>query len=130
MSNQPIIESSVRTDDQGHWQLDINQELNTGNHSVLVTDENGHQDKAVIYVKEIPQDQKLGSSLTEFNQTNHLEPLLPPIFAYTIFIFLLIIIALSLGMVHLGNKIDKEITKRKRWETRNKTTAKENINIP
>ncbi|MBU0646402.1 hypothetical protein KJ611_02925 [Patescibacteria group bacterium] len=111
-------ESSVRTDADGNWQLDLLNQLKPGLYQITAYDNQGHQDHAMILIGEVVAASRLASSLTQRWQLDGGQPLLPPAFAYAIFLLLLIIIALGANMVRLGDKIDKEITKRKRHEAR------------
>lgn len=129
MADQPIIESSVRTDANGNWQLDFLDQLEPGLHPVVAIDEFGNQDYSIIFIEETIFEPRLGSSLTQRLQMGEGQPLLPPFFAYAVFFLLLIIILLSVNMVRLGGKIDKEILKRKNHEARLKEVQTQTCNL-
>ena len=102
------------TNSQGEWQLELPADLAVGLHQIVASEPGGQEDTAIIYIEQPEPYDRTGTALIEnFRAQSSIQYLLPPPFAYTVFIFLLIIIALAFNLVRLGNKIDEEMAKRR-----------------
>lgn len=104
---KPIYETSVRTDSEGNWSIDIPRDLEPGAHPIIAIDDAGRESEFLLYIQReevVARDSAFLSRETTIDGT---APLLPPFFAYAIFFLFLLIIGLGLNSVRLGRKMDK-----------------------
>jgi hypothetical protein len=104
MANEPVFQTNVTTDAQGNWRVSVPEDITPGLHTVVATDPSGNTDSALLFIEQaaVPDlNAALGLQYRALTQ-----PLLAPFFVYCVFFLLLIVLALALNMVRLGQKVD------------------------
>lgn len=103
MEQQPIYTTSVNSDETGEWLKGLEGRLDPGVHRVVVEDEYGNQDEAMLFV--VKEDPLIMERVTQ---------VIPAPYAYASFALLVIIIALSATNIWLGRRADAPLKGNKR----------------
>jgi len=101
MADQIIIASgTTEIAPNGSWQIEIPSNVPAGLHKIVVKDDAGSQDDALLYV-----DRSLVDSLTQA---------MPPVFGLSFFFFLVIILILAANNIRLGKIADENAKLKKK----------------
>jgi hypothetical protein len=105
----PVFETTTQSTVDGTWSIDVPETVPNGIHRVQAVDLYGQTDEALLFIDRQTASQAQTPTLIERARSNDVvHTLIPPAFAYAIFFFLLLIIALSLNMIRLGRIADAE----------------------
>jgi len=103
MEQLPIYSTSVQSDDRGDWLQDIQGKIEPGIHRVVIEDDMGNQDEAMLYVV---RDQPV--------ILEQVTKIVPAPFAYGLSALFLVILVLAGLNVWLGRKADNQLKGGKR----------------
>ncbi len=95
----------LQSDSSGNWDLMINKDLSEGPHVIMVEDEYGNTDEALIYI--LKQDSTPTSS-ENFGLIDRVTTVVPEISTITIWALVLLVAVAAVNMVRLARKADAE----------------------
>lgn len=98
MEQEPIYSTSVNAGDDGAWLQDIRHDITPGVHRVVVEDEHGNQDEAMLFV--VKEEPVVLAQVTK---------IVPLPFFYGISALFLIVLVLAAWNVWLGRLADRQL---------------------
>jgi hypothetical protein len=98
MEQQPIHTASFSSDESGEWLKGLEERLDPGIHRVVVEDEYGNQDEAMLFV--VKEEPLIMERVTR---------VIPESYAYASLALFAIIVALSATNIWLGRRADKPL---------------------
>ena len=104
MADQTIIATgTAEIAPNGTWQIEVPPNVPAGLHKVVVEDDNGSQDDALLYV--------------ERSMVDRLTQVMPPVFGLSFLFFLVIILILAANNIRLGKIADEnaDLKKKKKY---------------
>ncbi len=104
-TQQPELVSQVEADQDGDWEAIVPTSVSDGLHRVEAIDELGNFTTSLLFV-ERPQGEPSTVSVSTPTIVERILPSVPPEFAYALFLFILIVLALALNGVRLARKAD------------------------
>ncbi|HRY36902.1 MAG TPA: hypothetical protein P5230_03450 [Candidatus Magasanikbacteria bacterium] len=104
-SNPQPYAFDLQSDSSGNWDLMIDKSLSEGPHVIMVEDEYGNTDEALIYIL---KQETTPTSSENFGLIDRVTNVVPAISTITIWVLVLLVAVAAINMVRLARKADAE----------------------
>ncbi len=107
-SVEPLVTQDLRSDSNGGWEINVDQNIPPGQHVVNIEDEYGNQAEVLMYVvADTHTEQPVQPAPAKIEVIERITTAVPPLFSWLMVLVLVIIIFLGLNLLRLARRADK-----------------------